>query len=67
MEDERVTPYFRLGRYGSQAGEGLPLLQCWVPLSVCFSSVFGMDGPFRSTKQGGLQADVGKIPATVKH
>ena len=25
-----------------------------------------MDGPFRSTKQGGLQADVGKIPATVK-
>ena len=30
--------------YGSQTGVGLPLLQCWVPLSVCFSSVFAWMG-----------------------
>ena len=34
----------RLGRYGSQTGVGLPLLQCWVPLSVCFSSVLAWMG-----------------------
>ena len=30
--------------YGSQTGVGLPLLQCWVPLSVCFSSVLAWMG-----------------------
>ena len=34
----------RLGRYGSQTGVGLPLLQCCVPLSVCFSSVLAWIG-----------------------
>ena len=44
MDDELVTLYLRLGRYGSQTGVGLPLLQCWVPLSVCFSSVLAWIG-----------------------
>ena len=30
--------------YGSQTGVGVPLLQCWVPLSVCFSSVLAWMG-----------------------
>ena len=34
----------RLGRYGSQTGVGLPLLQCCVPLSVCFGSVLAWIG-----------------------
>ena len=34
----------RLGRYGSQTGVGLPLLQCCVSLSVCFSSVLAWIG-----------------------
>ena len=36
--------YLRLGRYGTQTGVGLPLLQCWVPLSVCFSFVLAWMG-----------------------
>ena len=36
--------YLRLGRYGSQTGVDLPLLQCWVPLSVCFSSILAWMG-----------------------
>ena len=34
----------RLGRYGSQTGVGLPLLQYLVPLSVCFSFVLAWMG-----------------------
>ena len=44
MDDEWVRLYLRLGRHGSQTGVGLPLLQCWVPLSVCFSSVVAWMG-----------------------
>ena len=44
MDDEWVRLYLRLGRYGSQTGVGLPLLQCWVALSVCFCSVLAWMG-----------------------
>ena len=44
MDDEWVRLYLRLGRYRSQTGVGLPLLQCWVPLSVCFSFVLAWMG-----------------------
>ena len=44
MDDECVMLYSRLGRHGSQTVVNPPLLQCWVPLSVCFSSVVAWMG-----------------------